>query len=61
MDGYKATRRIKQRQGAPRVVILSVHNGSDERERARAAGADAFVVKGADYQVLINAILGSTE
>ena len=50
MDGYEATRRIKARHPAPRVVILSVHAGPEKRERARMAGADGFVVKGANYQ-----------
>jgi DNA-binding NarL/FixJ family response regulator len=58
MDGYEATRRIKACQGAPRVIILSVHNGPIERERARAAGVDSFVTKGADYEVLVQALLG---
>jgi len=63
MDGYEATRQIKSYQPAPLVVILSVHAGPGERERAREAGADGFVVKGASYQILLNAILargGST-
>jgi DNA-binding NarL/FixJ family response regulator len=58
MDGYEATRRIKERQPAARVVILSVHAGPEEQERAQAAGADCFVMKGADYELLVNAILG---
>jgi DNA-binding NarL/FixJ family response regulator len=58
MDGYEATRRIKEHQPAPRVVILSVHAGPEEQERAQAAGADCFVMKGADYELLVNAILG---
>ena len=58
MDGYKATARIKAGQPAPRVVILSVHAGPGEVERARAAGADSFVAKGTGYQILLNAILG---
>ncbi len=58
MDGYEATTRIKAEKSNLRVVILSVHAGSDEVERTRAAGADAFVVKGAGYQTLLNAILG---
>jgi len=58
MDGYTATHAIKSRLPAPRVVILSVHAGSQERQRAQAAGADEFVVKGASYEVLVNAILG---
>jgi two-component system response regulator NreC len=58
LDGFEAARRIKAREGAPRVVILSVHDGPGEHERARSAGADDFVVKGAPYQTLWNAILG---
>jgi len=58
MDGYAATRRIKTLQPAPRVIILSVHAGPEEMERARQAGADAFVVKGERYEALMNAILG---
>jgi DNA-binding NarL/FixJ family response regulator len=57
MNGYEATRWIKSRIPAPRVVILSVHTGLEEQEKARAAGADGFVVKGAGFEVLMNAIL----
>jgi DNA-binding NarL/FixJ family response regulator len=62
MDGYEATRRIKSqahgvRAHEVRVIILSVHAGPEERQRALAAGADGFVMKGADYQVLLDAIL----
>jgi DNA-binding NarL/FixJ family response regulator len=63
LDGYEATARIKTGQSGLRVVILSVHAGPGEVERARAAGADDFVVKGAGYQTLLDAILekdGST-
>ena len=41
-----------------RVIILSIHAGENEQQRAREAGADGFVVKGARYQDLVNAILG---
>ncbi len=58
LDGYEATRRIKSLQPAPRVVVLSAHAGPAERKRAREAGADNFVVKGASYRILLNAILG---
>jgi DNA-binding NarL/FixJ family response regulator len=57
LDGFEATRRIKAGPSAPRVVVLSVHAGAVEQD-ARAAGADSFVVKGACYQILLNAILG---
>jgi two-component system, NarL family, response regulator DesR len=57
MDGYEATRRIKARVPAARVVILSVHASPAEMDRARLSGADSFVTKGARYEILLNAIL----
>lgn len=57
MDGFEATLQIKACSPAPRIVILSVHGGL-AKQKARAAGADSFVIKGSDYQLLINAILG---
>jgi DNA-binding NarL/FixJ family response regulator len=58
LDGYEAARLIKELQPAPRVIILSAHAGPEEQQRARAAGADGFVMKGDRYEVLVNAILG---
>jgi DNA-binding NarL/FixJ family response regulator len=57
MDGFEATRQIKERGPAPRIIILSVHADPENIARARSAGADEFVVKGASFKVLINAIL----
>jgi DNA-binding NarL/FixJ family response regulator len=58
MDGYEATRRIKAEQPAARVIILSIHAGSAEQDRAQAAGADDFVVKGTNGKILLNTIPG---
>jgi len=58
MDGFEATRQIKALQPAPRVIILSVHAGLQERQYAQLAGADDFVIKGANLGVLLYAILG---
>ncbi len=58
MDGFEATRQIKERGLAPRVVILSVHADPENVARARAAGADEFVVKGINFKILVHAILG---
>ncbi len=57
LDGYEATRRIKSHSADVRVIILSVHAGPEEVERAQAAGADGFIVKGASYETLLRAIL----
>ncbi len=56
-DGVEATREIKARQWAGRVVILSVHAAAEDEQRARQAGADAFVQKGASLETLKQAIL----
>ena len=58
MDGYEATRRIKAEQPAARVIILSIHTSPEAQQRARASGADGFVVKGDNGKILLNTILG---
>jgi len=57
MDGYETTRQIKDHRLSQRVVILSIHAGRQEQQRARAAGADGFITKGASYEILVDAIL----
>lgn len=56
MDGFQATLQIKERHLAKRVVILSVHTEVKDIERALQAGADAFVLKGADLKSILNAL-----
>jgi DNA-binding NarL/FixJ family response regulator len=60
MNGYYATREIKSRTPALRIVILSVHAGLEEQQNALLAGADGFVVKGASYEALLGAVLGKS-
>lgn len=45
MDGFEATRRIRARRGAPRVIVLSTYAADEYAAAARAAGADAFITK----------------
>ena len=45
MDGFEATRRIKGRTAAPKVVMISLEDGNEARVEAHRAGADAFVSK----------------
>jgi len=45
VNGFQATRWIKEKPGAPRVVILTLHDSATAREQAEAAGADGFVAK----------------
>jgi DNA-binding NarL/FixJ family response regulator len=58
MDGYEATMQIKTNQPTLRVIILSIHASPGEVAHALGSGADGFVVKGSEYQLLLNAILG---
>jgi DNA-binding NarL/FixJ family response regulator len=56
MDGLAATRLIKQQRPQCRIVILSIHNDEEIRAKARSAGADDFVDKGAPLAALMQAI-----
>ena len=57
MNGYEATRRLKEEHPIPRVIILSIHNDLETQQRAHAAGADGFVTKGDSHEILLRAIL----
>jgi DNA-binding NarL/FixJ family response regulator len=57
MDGFEATRSIKAEQPSVRVIVLTIYSSPEMQTRARAAGADGFVTKGADIQTMLNAIL----
>ena len=54
LDGIEATTRIKQRWPEIRVIAHSL--AEELSEEARAAGADAFVPKGAPAEELIRAL-----
>ncbi len=45
MNGLEATRLIKARTDAPRVVVLTNYDTVDYRAAATAAGADGFIAK----------------
>jgi DNA-binding NarL/FixJ family response regulator len=45
IDGLEATRRIRQLDDPPHVVVMSTHESGDYRETALTAGADAFIAK----------------
>ena len=55
-DGYGLARRVREALGGGvRLVALTGH---DERERALAAGFDAFLLKPADLEAILHAIRG---
>ena len=45
MDGFEATRKIKARDNPPVVIILTLYDYPEYRDRAKIAGADGFVSK----------------
>ncbi len=51
MDGLEATRLIKERWKKVKVVALSMYD--EYSEKAKAAGADAFITKGESPQRLL--------
>jgi DNA-binding NarL/FixJ family response regulator len=59
LNGFAATREIKNYRPLTRVVILTVYNDEVSRENARLAGADDFVEKGAPLNRLFQAIAPS--
>ena len=56
MDGLAATPIVKQQCPASRVIILTIHGDEATRTKARLAGADDFVDKGAPLVTLLHAI-----
>lgn len=58
LDGWEATRRIKARRLAERVVVLTIHVDQESTNRALRAGADAVLAKGADLEEVLAAISG---
>ena len=57
VDGREATRQIKARQPACRVIALTIHTDAASRQAAEQAGADDFVEKGTPLSYLLQAIL----
>jgi DNA-binding NarL/FixJ family response regulator len=56
LDGVQATRRIKEQWPTIAIVVLTMY--ATEQAAARAAGADAFVLKGSAPDRLFAALLG---
>jgi DNA-binding NarL/FixJ family response regulator len=62
MNGFVATRHIKERPNPPRIIVLTLYDNDEYRAQARAAGADGFVAKsefGTQLLPLIHALYSS--
>ncbi len=56
LDGYEATQQIKASWPQCKVIALTVHGYEAARKKAIQAGVDAFVVKGAPVETIIQMI-----
>jgi DNA-binding NarL/FixJ family response regulator len=45
MNGYAVVSLIKEREAAPKIVMMTLENSEERRIDAMAAGADAFLLK----------------
>jgi len=61
LDGYEATRQIKARCPACRIVALTAHGYEAARRQAMQSGVDVFLVKGAAVDTLVQAITERSE
>jgi DNA-binding NarL/FixJ family response regulator len=56
LDGFEATRQIKALHLARRVIVLTIHGDEISQQKALEAGADVFIVKGADLRTILDQI-----
>jgi DNA-binding NarL/FixJ family response regulator len=58
MNGLEATRQIKARPAAPRVVIMTLYDVAEYRAAAKAATADGFIAKSSMRSQLMPMLAG---
>jgi DNA-binding NarL/FixJ family response regulator len=56
MEGVEVVRRIRERDPAARVIILTTYDTDDEISQALKAGAKAYVLKDISAEALVNCI-----
>jgi DNA-binding NarL/FixJ family response regulator len=59
MDGYEITRRLTAAGPSPRVIAVSGLSQADAEPLAIAAGASAFLLKGALHEEIADAIVAA--
>ena len=56
LDGYEATQQIKTFNPGCRIIVLTIHDEEEVRQKAIQSGVDAFIVKGAPVETLVQVI-----
>jgi DNA-binding NarL/FixJ family response regulator len=57
MDGLQAIPEIKRRTEHTKIVVFSAFEADQMSSEALSRGADAYIEKGASYNVLINTLI----
>jgi two-component system, NarL family, response regulator DesR len=61
IDGFAVAEEVRRLLPGTRVIILTVHDSLANRERARQAGASAFVAKHEPAEALLSTILSTPQ
>ena len=56
LDGLETTQRVKDIYQDIKVVMITIHDSTDNREKAAHVGVDAFIEKGAPTEILVETI-----